>query len=41
MMMENLGNILMAAGFRLVAAAIFMSMSASRKHEDGTLDYFD
>jgi len=41
MIMENLGAILMAAGFLLVAAAVLMPMSAFRKYDDDNLDYFD
>jgi len=36
MIMENLGNILLAAGFLLVVAALFISMNkAGDANEDG------
>jgi len=40
-MMENLGEILMAAGLLMVAAAVLIPMAMTRDHDGDSTDYLD
>jgi len=41
MMMENLGEILIAAGILLLAAAVLISLAKAPRGEDGAADFPD